>query len=252
MKKLSLLITIGVFSIYSLTNVFAGEWKNENDKWRYQEDDDTYPINSWKEINGKWYYFNEGGYMLSDTKTPDGYTVAESGEWIDTMKNSTVTADKKYVFEEGGMWISKGKIPEGDYVYYPTLSTKDPVVIGSSSITDDFNYIKLHMEDFLNPGTYVPVASIGQLDISGDGVFCVGKDVKAGTYNLTPIDYDGSKLVIPMCIVFNTIPSNKDNVSPEKNINQKLYIGKKRNNIVTVVDGQYIQIIDASADFVRP
>ena len=44
-------------------------------------------VTGWQQIDGRWYYFNEKsdgfcGTMLSNTTTPDGYTVDGSGAWI--------------------------------------------------------------------------------------------------------------------------------------------------------------------------
>ncbi|MDY2713475.1 MAG: hypothetical protein SOV73_09145 [Candidatus Faecivivens sp.] len=36
---------------------------------------------SWNYIGGKWYYFGTDGAMLSDTMTPDGYTIDSNGVW---------------------------------------------------------------------------------------------------------------------------------------------------------------------------
>ena len=69
----------------------AGQWKQENvtNDWQsgessywYQEDDGTYPADTWKWINGRCYYFNQAGWMLADTVTPDGYRVDASGAWV--------------------------------------------------------------------------------------------------------------------------------------------------------------------------
>ena len=38
--------------------------------------------NEWEIINGIWYYFDENGYMLADTTTPDGYYVDVNGAWV--------------------------------------------------------------------------------------------------------------------------------------------------------------------------
>lgn len=59
----------------------AAEWKQDNTGWWYQEDNGSYPTNSWKWINGKCYYFDSNGYMLASTTTPDGYTVDATGAW---------------------------------------------------------------------------------------------------------------------------------------------------------------------------
>ncbi len=60
---------------------FAAEWKQNEIGYWYQEDNGSYPTNSWKWINGKCYYFDSNGYMLASTTTPDGYTVDATGAW---------------------------------------------------------------------------------------------------------------------------------------------------------------------------
>lgn len=60
---------------------FAAEWKQNEIGYWYQEDNGSYPTNSWKWINGRCYYFDSNGYMLANTTTPDGYTVDATGAW---------------------------------------------------------------------------------------------------------------------------------------------------------------------------
>ena len=57
-------------------------WQNSGYGWWYQRANGTYPHNEWEIINGIWYYFDENGYMLADTTTPDGYYVDINGAWI--------------------------------------------------------------------------------------------------------------------------------------------------------------------------
>ena len=57
-------------------------WQNNGYGWWYQRANGTYPHNEWEIINGIWYYFDENGYMLADTTTPDGYYVDINGAWI--------------------------------------------------------------------------------------------------------------------------------------------------------------------------
>lgn len=68
------------------TQVFAVEWKRDERGWWYQRENGSYPINRWEKMeqngNTDWYYFDRDGYMVSNAITPDGYTVAGSGEWI--------------------------------------------------------------------------------------------------------------------------------------------------------------------------
>jgi hypothetical protein len=57
-------------------------WKQDGNGWWYQNADGSYPVNQWKEIDGKQYYFGGDGYMLHDTTSPDGYKVGSDGAWI--------------------------------------------------------------------------------------------------------------------------------------------------------------------------
>lgn len=74
-------------------------WKLDNTGWWWQNADGTYPVNQWRYLGSKWYFFNESGYMrtgwvswngawyycdgsgamLTDTYTPDGYYVDANG-----------------------------------------------------------------------------------------------------------------------------------------------------------------------------
>lgn len=251
-KKILAIFSIITLSIMLPFSSFAGEWKQENGGWKYQNDDGSFMKGSWQQINNSWYYFDEGGYMLSDTTTPDGYEVNKSGEWIDSSETNISDGGEKYIFESIGEWAKEEEIPVGEYVYYPSMSNKIPVVKGSSCIANNFNYIKISKHDTLNPGTYVPVRDVKDLDIANQGMFLVGKDIKAGTYNLKRFEYDGSGLVISICRVFNSIPSCDDEYAPQKNLDKDFHVGRVNNNTVEVKDGQYIQLIDCTADFVRP
>ena len=72
------------------------------DRVLWQNADGSYPASQWKEIDGRWYYFDAQGYMATgwvqvdgvyyylDTRsgamyanryTPDGYWVEADGAW---------------------------------------------------------------------------------------------------------------------------------------------------------------------------
>lgn len=81
MKRLVVLLFTTFFIVSASTVSYAGEWKQDNVGWWYQNDDGTHPTSTWKEIDGKYYYFNYFGYMLHDTTTSDGYYVGSDGAW---------------------------------------------------------------------------------------------------------------------------------------------------------------------------
>lgn len=85
MKRKSLLtvaLSLGLAFAASITS-FAGQWKSDEKGYWYEEEDGTYPVSSWKQINNKWYYFGDNGYLLANTTTPDGYRVGADGVWIE-------------------------------------------------------------------------------------------------------------------------------------------------------------------------
>lgn len=70
----------------SMTALAAG-WQQNTTGWWWQNDDGTWPANTWQWIDGnndgvaECYYFGNDGYMLANATTPDGYIVNESGAW---------------------------------------------------------------------------------------------------------------------------------------------------------------------------
>ena len=60
----------------------TGSWEAVGEDWKYKLGDGTYVTNAWKEVDGKWYYFNEASLMVKNQTTPDGYQVGEDGVWI--------------------------------------------------------------------------------------------------------------------------------------------------------------------------
>lgn len=66
------------------TCIWKEDWKNwvpDGNGIKYLNDDGTYASPGWKEIDQKQYYFDENGYVLVDTRTPDGYYVNSEGVW---------------------------------------------------------------------------------------------------------------------------------------------------------------------------
>lgn len=88
-KKFFPLLLCSVLFTLTLSFVcFAGSWKQDAKGYWYQNDDGSYPQNTWQWIDADGdhiaycYYFDAEGYCLLNQKTPDGYLVSSSGEWI--------------------------------------------------------------------------------------------------------------------------------------------------------------------------
>lgn len=85
------------------TSNFVKGWNKLDNTWYWLNDDNTLATNTWKEVSGKWYFFNENsamvtgwkeinklwyyfdnnsGDMLVDTITPDNYKVNADGVWV--------------------------------------------------------------------------------------------------------------------------------------------------------------------------
>lgn len=82
----------------------TGAWLKNKTGWRYRNADSSNTVSNWQNINDKWYYFNESGYMVTgwinwktkwyycgvdgamyaNTITPDGYYVDKDGAWIES------------------------------------------------------------------------------------------------------------------------------------------------------------------------
>lgn len=94
MKRLVWILSVMMFGFLAPVTAFAGEWTKgtgPNDgRWRYENEDGTYASGGWYWLDGnrdgieECYYFDPGGFMLSGTVTPDGYTVNPDGAWTDS------------------------------------------------------------------------------------------------------------------------------------------------------------------------
>ena len=88
-KKLITSAMIVVMMMSAATTALAGQWQQNSKGWWWQEDNGTYPKSQWQWIDGnkdgiaECYYFDNSGYMLSNTTTPDGYVVNGDGAWTE-------------------------------------------------------------------------------------------------------------------------------------------------------------------------
>ena len=147
-KVLTLATLLSTF--YPLTS-FAGEWKSDNNGWWYQSDDGSYPKNTWQWIDGnkdgvsESYYFNENGYLLTNT-TKDGCTVNGDGAW--TVNGVVQTQGQKVASNTAQSYDAqyplKGRVEnyldsyDGNYVWYwtgPNMIRKGVVPAGMTGLS---------------------------------------------------------------------------------------------------------------------
>lgn len=91
MIKRKILTTVAAVSVAAMmtVGVFAVGWQHNVTGWWYgtNETNTTWHANCWQWIDGnndgiaECYYFDQKGYMLASTTTPDGFTVNADGAW---------------------------------------------------------------------------------------------------------------------------------------------------------------------------
>ena len=88
MKKV--LVTAAIMTAAMNMTVFAAGWQQNANGWWYatNESGTEWYADGWQWIDGnqdgtaECYYFDENGYILANTVTPDGYWVNADGAWI--------------------------------------------------------------------------------------------------------------------------------------------------------------------------
>ncbi|NBH71102.1 hypothetical protein D3Z51_03475 [Clostridiaceae bacterium] len=84
---------------------FAAGWQKDNTGWWWQNDNGSYPSNTWQWVDGnhdgvsECYYFDGNGYMLANTTTPDGYVVNADGAWVVSGTVQTKAAEAQTATE---------------------------------------------------------------------------------------------------------------------------------------------------------
>ena len=136
MKKWKRFVATGLAAMMvfgSTMTSFAAQWQRNDIGWWWQEDNGTWPANTWKWLDGngdniaECYYFDGNGYMLANTTTPDNYQVNADGAWIvnDVVQTQIVSSDGGPGGGSGGSGTGTGGSDSGS---------------GSTSVYDNGGY----------------------------------------------------------------------------------------------------------------
>ncbi len=144
-RKFSMTMAIAVLSAFSAFTALAGwqhgEGGNQN-RWWYSYDQSSYAKDGWSWLDGngdgvaECYYFDQDGWLLTSTTTPDGYQVNEDGAWVVdgkvqtkkvAVKKNGVRSDYKAVnkTDSTGLAPKKGETNASDFRSEMDKKTKE-------------------------------------------------------------------------------------------------------------------------------
>lgn len=93
-------------------------WETADGHKKYRKNDGSFVTNSWMKLDEKTYYFDENGYMLTDTITPDGIYVNTKGEKTSYIPGwAQVENEWRYV-QKNGYYAASTWIQDTDGKWY--------------------------------------------------------------------------------------------------------------------------------------
>ena len=160
-----LVMLTGIMSAFFSINALAGWRLDDSARYWWDNGDGTYPVSQWQWLDGnldgisECYYFDEQGYMLRDTTTPDGYMVNSEGTWVVDGVIQTI--------------VDPSAIKENDAENSAEAATSDSAQETAPSVSH----------------------SLGALGISPDGEF-YGCSVSKSNQSLTLINADSTRTAV--------------------------------------------------------
>ena len=136
---------------------YAGQWESDSTGYWYREDDGSYPSDVWKMIDGKWYHFNEQGYMESDTWIGDYYVGTDGALWTNTLT-------KEGYWLDGSGKKDENKRIYGDCVFSPTSYRKEGDRFEITGVICDTGCMAQEDIDRMSAGTVIKIPDIYQFD----------------------------------------------------------------------------------------
>ena len=94
-------------------------WKKNATGWWVEDTKGWYPQDQWQKIDGKYYYFDESGYMAAD-EWRDGYWLGSDGAWDDKYKMTWKRDSKGWWIEDKTGWYPQNQWQkiDGNWYYF--------------------------------------------------------------------------------------------------------------------------------------
>lgn len=111
------ILAVMMATLMATQSANAASWVQDDVGWWWQEDDNSYPVNQWREVNGTWYWFDDNGYMATGWKEIRG-----SWYWLD--ENGAMATGWKeirgawYWFDENGAMATGWKEIRGAWYWF--------------------------------------------------------------------------------------------------------------------------------------
>ena len=164
-KQYAAAILAAVMTVGNIFPSFAGQWQ-------------------WQDVNGdgisECYYYDDNGTMLTNTTTPDGYTVDSNGAWVvdgvvQTQASGTASNTVNHNAGYDPAHPLAGKIDEWN------LRVPSNTIMGFSVCTDSLQALLTNQMDYYN---YLDVANYAPLV---DGMYIAERN--GTTFYITEEDY---------------------------------------------------------------
>lgn len=194
-RKKLVTVTTAICSLLMSSTVFAGTWQTgtgENQgKWWYDNGNGSYTSNGWQWIDGnndgtaECYYFDNNGWMLTNTTTPDGYTVNADGAWVENgiiqtnsipQTTSETISDGIYHYYKSELYV-KNELT-GTYELYKTTP--------EYTAETDYNTMYYGRQEVIWGGDFATKYEVKKYDDSHITVCDI--DFSNSTWNLSPLN----------------------------------------------------------------
>lgn len=64
-KKGRQILAVIMATMMAAQSANAASWVQDYVGWWWQDNDNSYPVNQWREVNGAWYWFDDNGYATA-------------------------------------------------------------------------------------------------------------------------------------------------------------------------------------------